>query len=205
MTSPAWVLANAVHLDAELVSPFTPDSTRPDEFTRGDGRTVAAEFMHQTLHARYGEAGGVQAIVLPYTNGYEMVVAVPPEGELPDLEHALADSGGLDAVLGQLADREVVLSLPKWDIETRTDLVALQTLGMTLPFDCDRADFTNITSEIPLAVSGVIHQANIGRRSRYRGGRSDRGHPRLRRTRRLEARTGDDERRPPVLVRHPPR
>jgi serpin B len=27
------VLANAVHLDAEWVSPFTPDSTRPDEFT----------------------------------------------------------------------------------------------------------------------------------------------------------------------------
>jgi serpin B len=162
MTSPAWVLANAVHLDAELVSPFTPDSTRPDEFTRGDGRTVAAEFMHETLHAQYGEAGGVQAIVLPYTNGYEMVVVVPPKGELPDLEHALADSGGLDAVLGQLADREVVLSLPKWDIETRTDLVAaLQTLGMTLPFDPDRADFTNITSEIPLAVSGVIHQATI--------------------------------------------
>jgi serpin B len=65
-------------------------------------------------------------------------------------------------VLGQLADREVVLSLPKWDIETRTELVAaLQTPGMTLPFDPDRADFTNITSEIPLAVRGVIHQANI--------------------------------------------
>ena len=34
-------------------------------------------------------------------------------------------------------------------------------MGMTLPFDPDRADFTNVTSEIPLAVSGVIHQANI--------------------------------------------
>ena len=91
------VLANAVHLDAEWAHPFAPDSTRPDEFTRGDGSTVQADFMHQTLHAaRYGEANGGQAVVLPYTNGYEMVVVLPPDGELAEFEQALAEGADLD-------------------------------------------------------------------------------------------------------------
>ena len=34
------ILANAVHLDAEWESPFDPEATAPDEFTRDDGTTV---------------------------------------------------------------------------------------------------------------------------------------------------------------------
>jgi serpin B len=35
------------------------------------------------------------------------------------------------------------------------------TLGMALAFDDDRADFSNITTEVPLVVSGVVHEADI--------------------------------------------
>jgi serpin B len=156
------VLANAVFLQADWLRPFDPTNTGPDVFTRGDDSRVETDFMHQTLHADYAEGDGFQAVVLPYTNGYEMVVVLPESGGLEAFERALAEVGGLGAVLGPLADREVVLSLPTWDIETSADLVApLQSMGMTLPFDPDQADFTNISTEEPLAINGVVHQADI--------------------------------------------
>lgn len=156
------VLANAVYLDAEWRSPFSPDATQPDQFTRGDGSTVETDFMHQTLHAAFGDTDGLQVVVLPYTNGYEMVVVLPPDGGLHEFEEVLAEAGDLDSAVGDLVEREVVLSVPTWDFDTRTDLVeALEALGMTLAFDIDRADFTGISTEEPLAIGGVIHQADI--------------------------------------------
>lgn len=158
-----FILVNAVHLDAEWSSPFDPESTQLDEFTRGDGSVVETDFMSQTLPADYAEGADTQALVLPYTDGYEMVVVLPADGGMAAFEQALADAGGdLDAVLGGFVNSKVALVLPTWDIETRVDLaLPLQGLGMTLPFDSANADFSNITTDEPLFVSGVIHQANI--------------------------------------------
>jgi serpin B len=156
------ILANAVYLDAAWESPFDPEATGPDEFTRGDGTSVTAEMMHQRLHARYGEEGGTQTVVLPYTNGFELIVVMPPAGELAAFEAALAAAGSLDAVLDILTETDVELTLPKWDFGSRSDLVdPLKALGLTLAFDEDRADFSNITTEVPLWVSAAVHQADI--------------------------------------------
>jgi serpin B len=158
-----FILVNAVHLDATWARPFDPTNTNPDEFTRADGSVVQAEYMGQTFHVDYAEQGETQAIVLGYEEGYEMVVVLPAEGELGNFESLLDDAGGnIDAVLGGFSNTEVSLDLPKWDIETRAGLVDhLESLGMTLPFDRDNADFSNITTDIPLFVSDVVHQANI--------------------------------------------
>ena len=58
--------------------------------------------MHQTLHADYSEGDGFQAIVLPYTNGFEMVVVLPDEGGLEQFEERFAEAGDLGAVIGSL-------------------------------------------------------------------------------------------------------
>ena len=157
-----FVLVNAVHLDSSWNQPFDPMSTRAEEFTRGDGSSVHVDFMGQVLHADYAEQGGTQAIALRYDDGYEMVVVLPADGELAAFETALIEAGGdLDATLGGFSNVEVSLRLPKWDIETRAGLgPQLQSLGMTLPFTPD-ADFSNITTDIPLFIGDVVHQANI--------------------------------------------
>ncbi|MGH9137951.1 MAG: serpin family protein [Acidimicrobiales bacterium] len=160
-----FILANAVHLDAEWDSPFSPDMTATDEFTRGDGSSVDTDFMEQTLDAAYAEGDGLQAIVLPYTNGYEMVIVLPENDGLAEFEEALAGADGdLDAVVGAFTTTEVALSLPTWDIDTHADLIPeLEALGMTLPFDRDQADFSGVTVDDSerLVVTHVIHEANI--------------------------------------------
>jgi serpin B len=51
--------------------------------------------------------------------------------------------------------------LPKFDFETREELQEiLGALGMPNAFD-ERADFSGISAEARLAISKVIHQANI--------------------------------------------
>ena len=84
---------------------------------------------------------------------------------VPDDLHAFEASLSADqfaTITEALEARLVRLSLPKFGIETRTDLAAtLRGLGMPLAFDPDRADFSGITTEEQLFVSAVIHQANI--------------------------------------------
>ena len=63
---------------------------------------------------------------------------------------------------GALEDRMVQLSMPRFGVETATDLATvLAALGMPSAFDPDRADFSGITTAERLFISNVIHQANI--------------------------------------------
>jgi serpin B len=56
----------------------------------------------------------------------------------------------------------VELTLPRFKIETKGDLAAtLAGMGMPLAFNPDKADFSGITTQEPLYISKVIHQANI--------------------------------------------
>lgn len=158
-----FILVNAIYLNAEWSHPFEVNATWTDDFVTAAGDTVEVEMMHQTLHAEYSEASDFQAVTLPYSEGFEMVVVVPDEGTLDQFEQQLVDADGdLDTVLGATTSPEVELSLPKWDIETATSLSdVLQALGMTDAFDPDLADFTGITTDEPIVVDNVIHQADI--------------------------------------------
>ena len=72
------------------------------------------------------------------------------------------DATQFGQITGALADREVELWLPRFAIQTETDLgETLSALGMPLAFDPERADFSGITTEERLYVSAVVHQANI--------------------------------------------
>ena len=155
------VLVNALHLDAAWVSPFDPASTAPAPFTRPDASTVDADMMHDQLYADYAEGKGFQAVSLPYSGHLAMVVVLPDD--LGAFEQALAAAGGdLDAVIGPTATAEVVLSLPTWTMSTNVELAdVLRGIGLDLPFDADRADFSGITSDEPLHVSSAVHQADI--------------------------------------------
>jgi serpin B len=53
------------------------------------------------------------------------------------------------------------LRLPKFDIDTSVMLgEQLKTLGMPMAFS-DNADFSGITSDEPLQIAEVVHQANV--------------------------------------------
>jgi serpin B len=63
--------------------------------------------------------------------------------------------------LGDLAPKQVTLSMPKFEIESSFSLVdALTALGMPVAFSPD-ADFSGMTGNRELAISDVVHKAFV--------------------------------------------
>jgi serpin B len=154
------VLVNAIYLKAAWQTPFDDGATAPAPFTRLDGSTVSVPMMHLGGELPFASGTGWQAVELPYVGGKLSMVVVVPD-DLGAFEKTLDDKV-LVAIVDGLAMRDVsVLGLPKFGAETKVELAkVLSALGMPTAFT-DRADFSGISTQEPLLIDAVIHQANI--------------------------------------------
>ncbi len=157
------VLVNAVYLDATWASQFDKAATHDGDFTTLAGPTVTASMMAQEAAFRYAKDDGWQAVELPYAHDQlAMLLVVPDQGRFAEVEARLG-SGLLDRAAGALADAgEVDLTMPKFKFRTQASLpAALKALGMSKAFDPLAADFSGMTTQEPLYISDVIHEAYI--------------------------------------------
>ena len=158
----AFVLANAIYLKALWAAPFDPTATREMPFTTAAGRPVSVPFMSSN-DAEYAYAAGPhwQAVDLPYQSSSLSLLALLPTGEsLGALERTLT-AGSLAALTGSLALRPVNLLLPKFHLHTTAELNAtLEALGIRDAFG-PVANFSGITTAVPLQISLVEHGADL--------------------------------------------
>ena len=155
------VLVNAIYLKASWLTPFEESATQDAPFVRTDGSKVNVPTMSTLLESgRYAAGTGWQAVELPYAGpSLAMTVIVPDD--LAAFEKTF-DAASFAAITAALAPSSVDLTLPRFKIESKTDLATeLSAMGMPLAFDRARADFSGITTEEPLYISKGIHQANI--------------------------------------------
>jgi len=150
-------LVNAVYLKAPWRRAFEESATSTAPFTTADGSRVDVEMMHASRYFSYGKGAGWQAVELPYAGDRLAMLLV-----LPDTDVASLEAGGFDwPAPGELTGQEIRLGVPRWDIETSASLGdVLGALGMPTAFT-DDADFTGMTTQEPLYIGAVIHQANI--------------------------------------------
>jgi serpin B len=155
------VLTNAIYFNAAWAEPFEPDRTEDGPFYRLDGGEVTVPMMRQTASFGYAEDEGVQAVELPYDGGeLSMVILLPEAGEFDAFEGAL-DAGQVDGIVGDLAHRQVALTMPKFEFESGFSLVdALTALGMSDAFT-GAADFSGMTGDRELFITDVIHKAFV--------------------------------------------
>jgi serpin B len=152
-------LVNAIYLKAPWLEAFQASATSAGIFTKADGSSVSVPFMHQTAGLRYAKGDGWQAVELPYAGGSLAMTVILPDN-LAAFGQTL-DATTLDTITSALADTQVTLALPKFSIETKVQLgELLSALGMPTAFS-GSADFSGITTAEQLAISDVIHQANI--------------------------------------------
>ena len=151
------VLANAVYLKASWTEPFTPAGEQP--FTVA-GSKVDVAMINRTLVAGYATGDGWTAVTIPYFGGrLAMRVLVPTGGGKTPAD--LLTPEVLDAA-GRAGTKEVDLTMPGWDFGSTLDLRAVLTgMGLTLPFDEARADFSRITTQEQLFIDQAVHKANI--------------------------------------------
>ncbi len=154
------VLTNAIYFLGEWAKKFAPDQTRPEPFWLTPQQQVETPFMHRRGEYSYQEAGDWQVLELPYReNKLAMVVLLPKDRGGLAAQEASLDTGTLEKLLTGLRPRQVEVSLPRFEMKTRTELSdVLKGAGMPAAF-APGADFTGIAPREPLFISLVLHQA----------------------------------------------
>ena len=156
------VLANAVYLRAHWTYPFDKDATSPGPFFTGSGAKKSAEIMGlPATTLSFTKTKAYEAIELPYEHStLSMVIVMPPRGALATFQRELTPAS-LGTVLASLHAGRVKLLLPRFHLTIHSDLVpTLSALGMPIAFS-GNADFSGITTAVPLAIGTVQHGADL--------------------------------------------
>jgi serpin B len=152
------VLVDAVYLNADWQIPFERGATSPAPF-HTPGGDVRVPFMNGAGNGRVGD--GWKSAVLPYAgNKLALTVVLPDPGNFEKVTGRLAAEGVGMFDAGQPFEINA-LSLPKFDIASTLNLgKSLSRLGIRNAFT-EGADFSAMTREEQVALSHVLHQANI--------------------------------------------
>ena len=158
------VLINAIYFEGRWATAFDPSQTGDEDFHVSPDKTIKAPMMRQTGPRRLVKGQDYTAINLDYGDGkLGMVVALPNEGAAIDAIAARLTGAELTQLftsLNQAASAPVDLRLPRF--KARLNMASLkgrfEGLGMRLPFDLDKADFSGIIDKRNgLYIEDVIH------------------------------------------------
>ena len=156
------VLTNAVYFNGTWETEFDPSLTADAGFTLASGNQVQAPMMHSTSSYGYMDSDGFQVLDLPYAGGrLSMDIILPNQGYSASGLSVGQLPANLTSWFAGLQNQQVVVSLPKFDIDTHFQLSdPLQALGMTDAFS-GSANFSGITDPSELSISNVVHEATI--------------------------------------------
>jgi len=152
------VLTNALRLHLQWREPFAAGQTTDRAFTLADGTAVQVPTMRGTCERPFADTGPVQVLALALERGELAVeIAVPAAGgTLADAEQALFEGAF------RLQHCRVTADLPRFEVRSEHRLApALQSLGMKIAFDAERADFGAMTGAGPLFVGAVLQKAFV--------------------------------------------
>jgi serpin B len=165
----AAVLLNAVYFKARWQSTFDTSDTKEEEFHLSSSSKIQIPMMHQESHFAFATGPGYRALRLPYqVAALSMIVVLPDDiSGSATIAHQL-DAQELSELFARLrlASRLVDLALPRFKATFKGDITSdFQRAGVTLAFDQRKADFSGATrrpaSEVPLWISGLVHQALV--------------------------------------------
>lgn len=159
-----FALATTVYFKAKWASEFNEANNTEEIFHAATG-DVTTEFMHQSGTNTYYWGENFGAISRGLQNSGNMLLILPDEDV--DVEDLLTDAEVLEFIYDQYAwenkkNLMVHQSIPKFDVVSDFSLVSgLKNLGVTDVFEIDKADFTPLTNELEVAVSGATHAARV--------------------------------------------
>jgi serpin B len=158
------VVTNAIQFKARWSQRFHETGER--QFTLANGESVQADAMSRRGPLRYDDGNGYQAAEIGYRSGeYSMVLIVPDRGHFDQIEGRIDRGFMASAVKGLERAKDAVLTMPRFELESDTELTApLRALGIEDAFSWTAADFTGINfaaREEGLHISGVFHDAFI--------------------------------------------
>ncbi len=156
-------LINTVLFDAEWENIYKKDEIRDGTFTALDGTKRTASMMY-SAEQRYLDDGKATGFIKSYMNGYSFV-ALLPNGDvsLGDYVASMTGKTFIDTIKSA-KDVPVEAAIPKFSYDYDIEMSgALKALGMTLPFDAAKADFSALGSSDSgnIFINRVLHKAYI--------------------------------------------
>ncbi|MDW7649763.1 MAG: serpin family protein [Bacillota bacterium] len=159
-------LMNTIYFYDEWTTRFDANKTAQDIFHLANGSTVTSNFMNITFGSHsFVRRDGYTVSGLGFKNGQSMLFILPDEGLSP--EFILSNPTLLnDAVTALSSDDrqagQVIFQIPKFNFSSDLNLRSiLQKLGISLAFDMENADFSNLADTKPLFISGVKQSVTI--------------------------------------------
>ena len=171
-----FALASTLYFSAAWSSEFDPSENTTDTFY-APSQSYSTDFMHSTMHDYYwGEHFGAVSVSLEGTGVGSMWLILPNEGYTP--QDVLQDGDWLKCVQqnyyidenGQFTaewsnhsgDYKVNISLPKFDIAVKNDLVnGMKNMGLLDIFNSSVSDFSPLCANIPIAVNQIDHAVRV--------------------------------------------
>lgn len=157
-------LMNTVYFKGNWVNAFAEEATSSLTFYLEDGASKPVPMMSQTTSFQYYVNNDVQVAALPYRDNTRMVIYLP-KGNLSDFMASYDYKKIANLTTDEhMVNTRLLLSLPKFEYTVSNPLkMPLKELGMTLPFDEVKADFSNMV-EIKnenVYISDIFQNARI--------------------------------------------
>lgn len=157
-------LVNALAFEAEWSDIYKKTQVRDGTFTKEDGTKQSAEFMYSEEH-RYLEDEKATGFMKYYRGSkYAFVALLPNEGVTVSEYLNSIDGEALNALLSAPKGNSVQAAIPKFETEYSTEMSEiLKSMGMSLAFDEDNADFSGLGSSSAgnIYINRVIHKTFI--------------------------------------------
>ena len=156
-------LINTVLFDAEWENIYKKDEIRDSTFTALDSTKRTVSMMYST-EQRYLDDGKATGFIKPYKSGYSFVALLPNEDiSLSDYAASITGKSFADTIKNA-EDVPVEAAMPKFSYDYDIEMSgALKALGMLLPFDPEKADFSALGyyESGNIFISRVLHKSYI--------------------------------------------
>ncbi len=162
--STVFALYSTIYYQAQWVDRFQEENNTTNAFHSPFGDRQVTYMNKSRYDTTYYWSDGFSALALGLENGSKMWFILPDDGKTT--EDVLSDGQYMDMLLSfQWKKSTKVLaniSVPKFDVSGKQSLIdGLKKLGLTEIFSAKTADFSAITSDMPLYVSGVNQAVRV--------------------------------------------
>ncbi len=155
-------IVNAVYFKGAWSSPFDTALTTSGTFTLANGTTtVPCSLMNQQGLFSYHQGSNYQAVKLPYgKGGASMLLVLPSPGTSVDGLLSAYNNTSLMTLRNELTSQGGSISVPRFTTSYTLDLKqALSAMGMSLVFDPNQANFSNMGKA--LFIDSAIHKTYL--------------------------------------------
>jgi len=156
-------LINAIYFNGNWKYKFEASNTTNNDFNLSNGSKVNVPFMNQEVTAKLMLHDDFTILDLPYGRGnYSMLIFLPDEDKTIDDVMAVWNTENYNVWLENFKEMNVEVSIPKFKFGYTKELNDfLQSMGLSVAFDPNNADFSNITEAMPLYIDFVKHKSFI--------------------------------------------